>query len=141
MIDPLELVSPKRYAQHGYPHEAWTWLRKESPVTWCEAEGYDPFWAITKHADICEISKQPEIFLSEPRTVDHDEGRIRRGHRGAVEDARQHGPARTPVLPEGGVLVVHSEERRSARGADGRQRPASDRHARDSAARRMRSTS
>ena len=69
MIDPLELVSPKRYAERGYPHEVWTLLRKESPVTWCEPNGYDPFWAITKHADICEISKQPTTFVSEPRTV------------------------------------------------------------------------
>jgi cholest-4-en-3-one 26-monooxygenase len=27
----------------------------------------DPFWAITKHADIIELSKQPNLFLNEPR--------------------------------------------------------------------------
>ena len=25
-IDPLDLVDPVRYAQHGYPHAAWTRL-------------------------------------------------------------------------------------------------------------------
>ena len=28
---------------------------------------FEPFWAITKHADITAISKQPELFISRPR--------------------------------------------------------------------------
>jgi hypothetical protein len=28
-----------------------------------------PFWAITKHADIVAIGKQPETFLNGPRLV------------------------------------------------------------------------
>ncbi len=33
-IDGLDLVSPARYAEHGYPHEQWAELRRTSPVTW-----------------------------------------------------------------------------------------------------------
>ena len=44
-------------------------LRKEAPVYYCEPDGFKPFWAITKHADIGEISKQPTVFLSAPRTA------------------------------------------------------------------------
>lgn len=69
MINALDLVSPKRYAEQGRPHDEWTLLRKEAPVYYCEPEGYKPFWAITKHADISEISKQPTVFLSAPRTA------------------------------------------------------------------------
>lgn len=66
ITDGHELISPHGYAEHGAPHDLWTTLRAESPVHWCEPEGFEPFWAITKHADICEISTQPDLFLSEP---------------------------------------------------------------------------
>jgi cholest-4-en-3-one 26-monooxygenase len=64
MIDPADLVDPERYARHGYPHDAWTRLRAEAPVAHIKAPGYEPFWAITKHADIMEVSRQPERFSS-----------------------------------------------------------------------------
>jgi len=63
----LDLVNPDYYATHGYPHEAFSRLREESPVQWFEPEGYRGFWAITKHADIVEVSRQPEIFWNGPR--------------------------------------------------------------------------
>src|SRR5262249_5084119 len=61
-IDPGVLVDPERYARDGYPHDTWTQLRAEAPVAWIEAPGYKPFWAITKHADILQISAQPLRF-------------------------------------------------------------------------------
>ncbi|QXC59973.1 cytochrome P450 [Aquihabitans sp. G128] len=66
-IDPLDLVLPERYGLGAFPHEAWARLRAEDPVHWCEPEGYRPFWAITKHADIKAVSSQPELFSSVPR--------------------------------------------------------------------------
>ncbi|MGI9430612.1 MAG: cytochrome P450 [Myxococcota bacterium] len=66
-MDGLELVSPKHYAEAGYPHEVWTRLRREDPVAYFDPPGYRGFWAITKHSDIAEISKQPDKFLSAPR--------------------------------------------------------------------------
>jgi len=63
-IDPLDLVEPTRFAQHGYPHELWTALRAQMPVAYLEPPGFMPFWAITKHADIIEIAAQPERFSS-----------------------------------------------------------------------------
>ena len=65
-VDVLDLVDPERYAREGYPHDAWTRLRAEEPVAYFEAPGLEPFWAITKHADVLEISKQPERFASAP---------------------------------------------------------------------------
>jgi cholest-4-en-3-one 26-monooxygenase len=63
-IDPNDLVDPVRYARDGYPHAAWTRLRAEQPVARVKADGYEPFWAITKHADIMQIASQPERFSS-----------------------------------------------------------------------------
>ncbi len=60
----LDLIDPRSYAKQGVPHDIWTRLRRESPVHRCEPSGYESFWAITKHADICEISKQPDRFLN-----------------------------------------------------------------------------
>src|SRR4029079_1170545 len=63
-IDPNDLVDPVRYAQRGYPHAVWARLRAEAPVALMKADGYEPFWAITKHADIMQIASQPERFGS-----------------------------------------------------------------------------
>ena len=67
--DDFNIVHPGHYAEHGYPHDIWTRLRAESPVHWWEQDEGPAFWAITKHADITAISKQPELFISNPRTV------------------------------------------------------------------------
>ena len=62
----IPVVSPDHYAQAGYPHDIWTRLRAEDPVHYFEASDL-PFWAVTKHADIVEVSRQPELFLNGPR--------------------------------------------------------------------------
>ncbi len=82
LTDGLDLISPQKYGENGPPHDAWTRLRAESPVHRCEPEGYPPFWAITRHADICEMSKRPDTFSNEPgivvipsdRVIDQSEG-------------------------------------------------------------------
>jgi hypothetical protein len=61
-ISPL--IDPAHYAAHGYPHELWTRLRREDPVHRVEQNPEMPFWAITKHADIATIGKQPDKFLN-----------------------------------------------------------------------------
>jgi len=63
-ISPL--IDPDYYAAHGYPHELWTRLRREAPVYRVEQNPEMPFWAITRHADIAVIGKQPEKFLNGP---------------------------------------------------------------------------
>ena len=68
--EDFRLVHPEDYAAHGYPHAIWTRLRAEEPVSWQEQPGKaTDYWAITKHADIMEISKKPDAFISEPRIV------------------------------------------------------------------------
>jgi cholest-4-en-3-one 26-monooxygenase len=61
-VDPLDLVDPDRFGRRGYPHDVWTRLRAEAPVARFEAEGFEPFWAITRHADVTRIASQPRRF-------------------------------------------------------------------------------
>jgi cytochrome P450 len=57
----VTLVDPKAYAD-GTIHESYKWLRANNPLGRAEVEGYDPFWVVTKHADILEISRQNALF-------------------------------------------------------------------------------
>jgi cytochrome P450 len=43
------------------------WLRANDPLRWLRPEGYRPFWFVSKHADVLEAARHPEVFLSEPR--------------------------------------------------------------------------
>ncbi len=68
--EDFRLIHPEDYAQHGYPHHVWTRLRAEDPVSWqVQAGNAIDYWAITKHADITEIGKRPDAFISGPRIV------------------------------------------------------------------------
>ena len=69
MTNLADIVRGDHYAKRGYPHEAWTQLRRESPVHRFELEGYDPFWAITRYEDVAWVSRQPRLFSNAPRLV------------------------------------------------------------------------
>ncbi len=57
------------YSDKARYHCLFSKLRSEEPVRWTEPANYRPFWAVSKHADICEVQKQPAIFRNEPRTT------------------------------------------------------------------------
>ena len=58
-----DLKDPDLYVDRA-PHEVFARLRREEPVYWNpEADGAG-FWALTRHADIVEVSRQPELFSS-----------------------------------------------------------------------------
>jgi len=61
-IDGRDLISPRAYAERGIPHEQWAELRGLDHLHFCEPRGYDSFYPVVRHRDICEISKQPELF-------------------------------------------------------------------------------
>ncbi len=71
-LDTLDVISPEHYEKNGYPHPEWTYLRKHAPVYYFDRGNYDPFWAITKHADIVEIGKNPTDWIIEPRIAVFD---------------------------------------------------------------------
>ena len=62
----MELIDPAYYAEYGYPHDAFTRLRAERPVSWYDRSDV-PFWALMRHEDIVTVSRQPDLFISGPR--------------------------------------------------------------------------
>ena len=71
-FDDIHVLHPEHYAHNGYPHDAWTQMRREDPVYWWDKTEGLPFWCITKHADIVGISKRPNQFVNAPRiTINH----------------------------------------------------------------------
>jgi cytochrome P450 len=68
-LDQLDVITARLYAERGYPHAEWRRLRREDPVHWSAPPGYQPFWAVTKHADVVEVSKQPDLFRSAGRFI------------------------------------------------------------------------
>jgi cytochrome P450 len=68
-LDTLDIISPDHYAQNGYPHREWTYLRQQAPVYFYDRPNVRPFWAITRHADIIQISQQPKLFLNAPQLL------------------------------------------------------------------------
>jgi cytochrome P450 len=69
------LVDPKSYASDKI-HQSYTWLRANNPLGQANIEGYDPFWVVTKHADILDVSRQNALFHSGDRqtTLSSQEG-------------------------------------------------------------------
>ena len=62
------LVDPKAYGAWDGLHENFAWARANMPLAIAENDRFDPFWAVTKHADILEISKNNARFASAVRS-------------------------------------------------------------------------
>ena len=62
-----DIMDPQRYADEGYPYEAWRLLRAQAPVRWFDMGERPGFWAITRREDLAWISKQPGRFTIGPR--------------------------------------------------------------------------
>ncbi|HEX4198556.1 MAG TPA: cytochrome P450 [Caulobacteraceae bacterium] len=62
------LVDPSAYAD-GRIFDTYAWLRANNPLGVAQPEGYDPFWVVTRHADILEISRQNALFHSGDRST------------------------------------------------------------------------
>ncbi len=63
-LSDVNLTDPDIF-QRGTPHEMFRLLRREAPVFWHPETNGPGFWAITKYADLKEISKNPALFSSE----------------------------------------------------------------------------
>ena len=63
------IVRPARWANEEWVHAQFAWLRAHAPIRRMEPNGYDPFWAITRHADILAIEGDKKLFLNDPRPI------------------------------------------------------------------------
>ncbi len=58
------VLDPKAYGADTPIHDAFRWLRANNPLGRVCLEGIEPFWLVTRHADILEISRQNALFHS-----------------------------------------------------------------------------
>jgi linalool 8-monooxygenase len=58
-----DLKDPVLY-QNRAPHDVFARLRREAPVYWNPETDGPGFWALTRHVDIAEVSRQPVLFSS-----------------------------------------------------------------------------
>ena len=110
MTDPdtrgMIFIDPVLYADQEAWHAAAAELRDDAPVLRVEAEGYTPFWAITRHEDVFTVSLDNEHFLNtrnsvlgpdaqfaylksigiEGETLIHMDGHEHSAHRGLAND-------------------------------------------------------
>lgn len=56
----LVFTDPSAYADEARFHAACAWLRREDPVARVEADGFAPFYALTRYDDVLAVAKQPE---------------------------------------------------------------------------------
>ena len=54
--------------KHGFPHDYFAWLRENEPVYWHNPTSVSPdgegFWVISRHRDVMEVLRTPEVFSS-----------------------------------------------------------------------------
>ena len=107
MVNPSDprgsiFLDPTAYADQEHWHEVARDLRDHDPVLRIEAEGYTPFWAVTRYDDVFKVSRDNEHFLNtrnsilgldaqfeflnsigiEPKTLIHMDGVEHAEHRG-----------------------------------------------------------
>lgn len=63
------IVDPKAYADGDRIDEAFARLRREAPLAVAQPDGFDPFWVVTRHADILEVERQNELFHNGDRAT------------------------------------------------------------------------
>jgi cytochrome P450 len=59
-------TDPVAYADPAGWHAAARRIREESPILRVAVEAFPEFWAITTHADVMEVERNPEIFTNAP---------------------------------------------------------------------------
>jgi len=59
-------ADPAAYADPDTWHAAAKRIRDERPVLRVELDGFPAFWAITKHADVMEVERNPQVFTNAP---------------------------------------------------------------------------
>lgn len=59
-----QIVLPEGHRDEKKLYAAYDWLLENAPLAKVEVEGYDPLWLVTKHADIQEVERQPQIFTN-----------------------------------------------------------------------------
>jgi cytochrome P450 len=106
-------TDPAAYADPDRWHATAARIRAESPILAVREPEFPPFYAITKHADVMEIERHPDIFTNSPipalapassiegmadtpvKTLIQMDGAQHKAHRGIVNDWFKPGNVKT----------------------------------------------
>jgi cholest-4-en-3-one 26-monooxygenase len=67
-LSDVDLAHPDHY-HSGPPHQMYELLRREAPVFWHPDRETPGFWALTRHAEVVQVSKNPQLFSAARRSV------------------------------------------------------------------------
>lgn len=100
-LQEIDLHTPRRYAEQGFPWREWDQLRREAPVFRYERDDIEPFWAITRHADVMTVSENSRVFINggpRLRLALKGEPELLRGGLDAFGRSRGWNPAEPPDM-------------------------------------------
>jgi len=63
-LEDVDLTDLDLFQRDGVPYDALRLLREKDPVHWHEERDGRGFWAVTRHADVVHVSKNPLRFSS-----------------------------------------------------------------------------
>lgn len=61
------IVDPQAYQDGKAIDDAFTAIRRDTPLAMTVDGDYDPFWVVSRHADVMEVERNAAVFLNEPR--------------------------------------------------------------------------
>jgi cytochrome P450 len=91
-------VDPAAYADPVAWHAAAQRIRQESPILKVQIEGYPDFWAITTHAEVMEVERNPEVFTNAPYPTVTPSSHV---------DAATNAPVKTLIQMDGDQHKAH----------------------------------
>lgn len=63
------IADPKAYQLQAPVDEAFTAIRRDYPLAIANIEGFDPFWVVSRHADILQVEQDAETFHNGDRST------------------------------------------------------------------------
>ncbi len=63
------LVDTRNWGDEAWVHEQFAWLREHDPVRRMEPDGFEPFWALSRHADVKLVESDHRLFINDPRPI------------------------------------------------------------------------
>jgi len=80
----LAYLTGTTFTDEAFFHAAAAKLRAEDPIHWVEHPDFNPFYVLTKHADVLEVELHQNEFLNAPRAIlgtkESDAMRAMQGH-------------------------------------------------------------
>jgi cytochrome P450 len=64
-----DIANPSIMGDETSMHALFSELRDNDPIIYFDHPDYEPFWVLTRHADIKYISQNNDLFINNPRTV------------------------------------------------------------------------